>query len=122
MLAFWMGGASASPATTQAGFRGLQAFWQGGAGATPTVTQAGSKSLLAFWMGGAYGYAASPAVEVAGSPGGSLGYQKKKKVYDNDYLLQRIYNDDEEVMLIIQTFLMTRQPHVHRKMSHQAKD
>jgi hypothetical protein len=52
LLAFWVGGASASP--SQAGVRSFLAPWIGGASAEPAgTTQAGFRSLLAPWLGGA---------------------------------------------------------------------
>lgn len=54
------------------GTTGLLAFWVGGAGAPPaTGGDAGPRSLLAFWMGGAASYGGAEPPAPAPSPSAS---------------------------------------------------
>jgi len=53
LLAFWIGGAGATPAAEQGAVRGMLAPWIGGAGATPAAEQGAVRGMLAPWMGGA---------------------------------------------------------------------
>ncbi len=71
LLAFWAGGAGASPAATQAGVKSPLAFWLGGAGVPTAATQASVRGLLAFWMGGASAADAEPEEDQSGGGGGT---------------------------------------------------
>lgn len=108
-LAFWIGGASASPSSVQAGVRSLTAPWIGGASAPSVTVQAGFLSMMALWVGGASSGAAIPVVPpinpnifVSGPTSGRFRSYVEPSIQ---------HNEEEEIMAIIHAFLMTRRDH-----------
>lgn len=118
LLAFWIGGASAPPAT--AGTRSLLAPWIGGASAPAAAGQGGARSLLAPWIGGASapagstapgyrsfaafwlgGAAAGPASDVTPSPDGRGGGLTPRRTVRRITVPRKRRDTDDDVLLFI---------------------
>lgn len=83
LLAFWMGGAGANPASSQSGVRSMLAPWMGGAGSPSAGQQAGMRGVMAFWMGGA-AYGSAPVVGPPHPAGGGYAMPRPPRVRDDE--------------------------------------
>jgi hypothetical protein len=96
-------GLSASPVTTQAGYRSHLWRWGGGANApAPAAVRGGYRSLLAIWTGGAFAGRTTPPIPPTPTQDGHG--RQWKPIQDKTTRLQQ---DDELIALFLAGFAAT---------------